>query len=204
MGDYVSDTRDNCPLNFPHPEWFHGDGSYFDLTYSDVLAEYDGKLIIEWGKSAVSWHQKGTLPKPVISILADERKIFSGFENLLITYAELKEIVDNPIIYDQWHTALSSVYAIYLIVDRESGKQYVGSAYGENGLLGRWSCYAQTHHGHNKRMRELLEEYPQRYHSFQFSILQILPKTITSEGVVQVEQEFKRKLLTVSFGLNEA
>lgn len=45
-----------------------------------------------------------------------KRKSFSGFENLILTYDELKEIVENPTVYEAWHTALSSVNAIYLIV----------------------------------------------------------------------------------------
>jgi hypothetical protein len=149
------------------------------------------------------WHQKGTTEKPVISIQPDEKKVFTGFENLVKTYDELKEIIDNREVYEAWHTALSSVYAIYLIVDTETGKQYVGSAYGENGLLGRWSVYVQTRHGNNKEMKQVVCKYPERYHAFQFSILQILPKTLTDDEVVQIETLWKKKLLTNKFGMND-
>ncbi len=37
----------------------------------------------------------------------------------------------------RWESALSTVNAVYLIVDRENGRKYVGSAYGKGGLLGR-------------------------------------------------------------------
>ena len=44
-----------------------------------------------------------------------------------------------------WHTALSTVNAVYLIVDRENGRKYVGSAYGKGDLLGRWMhCISWT------------------------------------------------------------
>ena len=66
------------------------------------------------------WHQKGTTEKAVVSIQPNEKKVFSGFENLVLSFDELKEIVDNPEVYDSWRTALSSVYAIYLIVDSET------------------------------------------------------------------------------------
>ena len=115
----------------------------------------------------------------------------------------MKEIIENPSIYEAWHTALSSVYAIYLIVDRENGRQYVGSAYGGDGLLGRWSCYVKTLHGNNKLMKEVVCNYPDRYHNFQFSILQILPKTLTPEEVINTESLYKRKLLSVEFGMND-
>ena len=182
---------------------FRSDQRYFDLEHIDLLKDYEGRLMIDWGNSARMWHQKGTTEKPIVAIQADEKKVFSGFENLILTYDELKEIVENPTIYEAWHTALSSVNAIYLIVDRETGKQYVGSAYGKDGLLGRWSCYVNSLHGNNKLMKELICAYPERYHHFQFSILQILPKTVTDDEVIQTESLYKKKLLTVPFGMND-
>ena len=203
VGNSVPDTPDVMPKDFPHPEWFQGENAYFDLEHIDLLKDYEGRLMIDWGNSARMWHQKGTTEKPIVAIQADEKKVFSGFENLILTYDELKEIVENPTIYEAWHTALSSVNAIYLIVDRETGKQYVGSAYGKDGLLGRWSCYVNSLHGNNKLMKELICAYPERYHHFQFSILQILPKTVTDDEVIQTESLYKKKLLTIPFGMND-
>ena len=203
VGNSVPDTPDAMPKDFPHPEWFQGENAYFDLEHIDLLKDYEGRLTIDWGNSARMWHQKGTTEKPIVAIQADEKKVFSGFENLILTYDELKEIVENPTIYEAWHTALSSVNAIYLIVDQETGKQYVGSAYGKDGLLGRWSCYVNSLHGNNKLMKELICAYPERYHHFQFSILQILPKTVTDDEVIQTESLYKKKLLTIPFGMND-
>ncbi len=202
IGDSVPDTPDLVPRDFPHPEWFKGENAYFDLKYTDMLKDYEGRLTIDWGSSTRMWHQKGTTEKPIISIQADEKKVFSGFENLILSYDELEEIIVNPNVYEAWHIALSSVNAIYLIVDKETGKQYVGSAYGKDGLLGRWSCYINSFHGHNKSIKELICDYPERYHHFQFSILQILPKTATDDEVIQTETLYKKKLLTIPFGLN--
>lgn len=203
VGNSVPDTPDVMPRDFPHPEWFQGENAYFDLEHIDLLKDYEGRLTIDWGNSARMWHQKGTTEKPIVAIQADEKKVFSGFENLILTYDELKEIVENPTIYEAWHTALSSVNAIYLIVDQETGKQYVGSAYGKDGLLGRWSCYVNSLHGNNKLMKELICDHPERYHYFQFSILQILPKTATDDEVIQTESLYKKKLLTIPFGMND-
>jgi len=203
VGDPVPDTPDIMPEHFPHPEWFQGENAYYDLEHVDLLKDYEGRLTIDWGNSARMWHQRGTTEKPIMAIQADEKKVFSGFENLILTYDELKEIVENPTVYEAWHTALSSVNAIYLIVDRETGKQYVGSAYGKDGLLGRWACYVNSLHGHDKLIKELLCAYPERYHHFQFSILQILPKTVTDDEVIQTESLFKKKLLSITFGMND-
>ena len=202
---FVADTLDVIPEGVPEQEaaTFQGDAAYYDLEPVDHLKEYEGRLIIDWGNSTRMWHQKGTTEKPIIAIQADKKKVFSGFENLILTYDQLKEIVDDPTTYDAWHTALASVNAIYLIVDRETGKQYVGSAYGKYGLLGRWSCYVSSLHGNNKLMKQLICAYPERYHHFQFSILQILPKTMTAEDVIQTESLYKEKLLSTSFGMND-
>ena len=202
-GDSVPDCPNAVPEGFPHPEWFQGKGSYFNLEHTDLLKDYENRLTIDWGNSTRMWHQKGTTEKPIVSIQADEKKVFSGFEDLILTYDELKEIILNPTVYEAWHTALSSFNAIYLIVDRESGKQYIGSAYGKDGLLGRWSCYVSSLHGHNKRMKELICAYPERYHHFQFSILQILPKTATDDEIIRTESLYKKKLFTIPFGMND-
>lgn len=199
----VPDTQDVAPADFPYPEWFEGKGLYFDLEYVDCLKAYENRLVIDWGPSARMWHQKGTSEKPIVSIKTDSKKYFSGFENLILTYDELKAITDEPRIYDTWYDALSSVNAVYLIVDLASGQQYVGSAYGKDGLWGRWSTYVATHHGGNKKIIKLLKEHPERYHQFQFSVLQILPKTAIDEEVIKIEQLYKNKLKTVDFGLND-
>ncbi|MBQ6441494.1 MAG: GIY-YIG nuclease family protein [Lachnospiraceae bacterium] len=205
VGSSKPDTKDNIPEGVPEKEALNYQGEYaiYDLTRVDALAEMEGKLTIDWGNSTRMWHQKGTTEKPVVYILPDEKKVFTGFENLVKTYDELKEIIENREVYEAWHTALSSVYAIYLIVDTETGKQYVGSAYGKDGVLGRWAVYVQTRHGNNKEMKRVICNYPERYHAFQFSILQILPKTITDEEVIHIESLWKDKLLSTKFGMND-
>ena len=51
-------------------------------------------------------------------------------------------------------------------------------------------------------MKEMICNYPERYHSFQFSILQILPKTLTPDEVISIEATYKKKLLSIKFGMN--
>lgn len=197
----VCDTQDIKPDNFPLEDWFQGQKMFYELEHIDLLKEYEGRLLIEWGKGALAWAQKATNEKPIVAI--QDKRAFSGYENFILTYDELKEIVKDPTAYESWHTALSSVNAIYLIVDRENGRQYVGSAYGKDGLLGRWTHYVDSLHGGNKLMKELLCNYPQRYKYFQFSILQLLPKTATPDDVIHTETLWKKKLLTYEpLGMN--
>ena len=197
----VCDTQNVKPDGFPLEDWFQGQKTFYELEHVDSLKEYEGRLLIEWSKGALAWAQKATIEKPIVAI--QDKLAFSGYENFILTYDELKEIVKDPTAYESWHTALSSVNATYLIVDRENGRQYVGSAYGKDGLLGRWSHYIDSLHGDNKLMRELLCNYPQRYKYFQFSILQLLPKTVNPDDAIHAETLWKKKLLTYEpLGMN--
>ena len=167
------------------------------------MADLRERLIIDWGKATVSWHQWATNEKAVLAIQTNPKYAFLGYDRVILSHSELKEIAMDSILYENWHTALSSVYAIYLIVDKTDGKQYVGSAYGDGGLLNRWKCYVNTKHGGNKQLKEVICNSPERYENFQFSILQILPKTITQDEVVKIESLYKQKFLTKKFGLND-
>ena len=53
-----------------------------------------------------------------------------------------------------------------------------------------------------KLIKEELCDHPERYHKFQFSILQILPKTLSPDDVIKIETLYKDKLLTKEFGMN--
>lgn len=191
------------PEEFPLEFMFNSDNYYFDLKKTELLSDLIERLIIDWGKAAISWHQWATNEKAVLAIQENPRLAFNGFENVLLSYGELKEIMKDQTLYENWHTALSSIYAIYLIVDSADGKMYVGSAYGSGGLLERWKCYVDTKHGGNKGIKEVICNYPDRFEHFQFSILQVLPKNITDEEVIKFENLYKKKLLSIKYGMNE-
>lgn len=182
---------------------------YYDLEKTDIMSDYVERLLIDWGKGARSWCQNGTTEKEIVALMPHRNaqlvSKLTDFENMRLSFDELESIIAAPDFYSDWVGALSTTYAIYLITDTASGQQYVGSAYGKNGLYGRWSEYVNTKHGGNKKMRELLKKHPERYHRFQFSILQTLPKSlaIDNASVIEVESLWKSKLNTIEFGLND-
>ena len=51
-------------------------------------------------------------------------------------------------------------------------------------------------------MKELLDVQPAQFNHFQFSILQVLPKTKIPDEVIHVETIWKKKLGTLVHGLN--
>ena len=201
----VSATPDLEPVGFPLEGRFEGKYDYFDLEPVDNLKEYEHRLVIKWGRAALSWHQKGTTEKDVLAIDSPVKKPFIGYDKVVLTYAELKEVVENKDVYELWQAALSAVNAVYLIVDTntKSGQQYVGSAYGKDGLLGRWRIYVDSLHGHNKLRKEVICAHRDRYKFFQFSMLQILPKTLTDDEVIHTESLWKEKLQSIRFGMND-
>lgn len=203
---YVPNTPDVMPSGFPYADWFNGESAFYTLEHIDILSEYENRLIIDWGGATRSWHQKGSNEKPILSIQAEAKKAFRSYENLILSFDELKEIVeDGYTTYSDWRSALSSVHAIYLIVERESGHQYIGSAYNTaDGLWGRWSYYVATGgHGGNKKMVEAMQQNPERCHNLQFSVLQILSKSMSPDEIIRAETLWKEKLLTKRFGWNE-
>lgn len=86
---------------------------------------------------------------------------------------------------------------IYLLVCHETGKQYVGAAYGQDGLWGRFLEYTRTGHGGNL---ELLRRGSARY---QVSVLEVIAPTASQEDVTKIESAWKDKLRTRNHGLNE-
>lgn len=73
-------------------------------------------------------------------------KTFPGYKNVSVSYHELKKKLESP----EWRTALSCRKGVYLITDRATGKLYVGSAYGVNGILGRWETYVKSGYDKNE------------------------------------------------------
>ncbi len=173
---------------------YRGEMAFFDLQYVDLLKEYEGKLVIDWGKSTRMWHQKAVTDKPIVEIASKNQKPFVGFESLILSFDELKEVIENDTDYKLWQTAMSSVNAVYLIVDIKTGDRYVGSTYGYDGLLGRWSVYAVTGgHGNNKGMIEHFNAQKHSCHDLQFSVLQVLSKAMSKEQIIDAETLWKKQ-----------
>ena len=104
-----------------------------------------------------------------------------------------------------WKAALSSVFGIYLLTDIATGKHYIGSAYGEYGIWGRWVNYIYSFHGNNMDLLELFGEKGETYikSNFKFTILEIIPPTKSSTEIIHKECLWKEKLMTRAFGFNK-
>jgi len=180
--------------NLPE-EWFDNSARY-ELKRNNILDDLSERMVIEWGPATVAWVQ--SKDKEVVEIKG-EKSIgdFQSFSLVDLNYQDLKNLIHFPDTNLTWLKALSSVNGVYLIKDKISGKLYVGSAYGEQGIYGRWTAYAKNGHGGNMELKELNPT------NFQFSILEIVPPTATADNVIDCENRWKEKLGTRIFGLNK-
>jgi hypothetical protein len=194
-----------APKEFPYPDFYSNpEDYYYEMEEIHLFDDLKDRLVIDWGKAAIKWEQwLKDNDKEIVEILPEGYfEKFPGFLDFTLSFDELKKVIDNPDSNREWHRMLGSVAGVYLILDTFDGKQYIGSASGERGILGRWQQYSKNFHGDNELLKKLLTEEAERYKLFRFCILQTLPRTLTKKEVVAHEIKFKEKLGSRAFGLN--
>jgi len=174
----------------------------YSLLEVDGFEDMRERVIVDWGKSTISWHQWIENTKEIIEIQAGlHYQQFTDYFDFILDFKQLKEIITNQ--YRDWRRMLRVTKGIYLISDAKTGNLYVGSAYNDEGIWGRWETYVKTNgHGNNKMLKALIDGDPNYGNNFHFSILMLLPQTITPDEAIEKERLFKRKLGTKTFGLN--
>ena len=128
---------------------------------------------------------------------------FPGYDSVRLTFNQLDVIIQRH--KHDWVAALENQKAVYLITDRNTGNLYVGSAYGDNGmLLQRWTNYRNNGHGGNVLLKAIIDEngidYARNY--FQFSILENYNSRTDNRIIRSRESWWKEALGTRAFGLN--
>ena len=176
-------------------------GKYsYDIQEVSGFEDLKERIIIKW-KNPIAYHQWIKNEMEVIEIQRGlDDMIFTDYFSFILDFRQLKEIINGE--YKDWKNMLSVTKGVYLITDSTTGKLYVGSAYGMDGIWGRWSDYVKTNgHGGNKSLKELVASDKDYAYNFRFSILMLLPSNVTSKEAILKEQLFKKKLGTNSFGL---
>ena len=191
------------PLGCPHPEWAQAGKFYYALEKRGGFEDLEDRLVIDWGKAALAWHQ-WFADRTVVEIRPPGRVLppFRDYLRVHLSFDDLVRLAKRPDAHRDWVAGLSAVGAIYLIVDSLSGEQYVGSATGNGGLWQRWCEYARTGHGHNLRLKKRCDQdlgYPA---AFRFSILETFSRSLSRDEALSLEAFFKQKLGTRAYGLN--
>lgn len=169
------------------------------------------KVVIDWGKGTLSWMQNWQSTKNVRRIdqvnTGNDIPYFIRYEDVILSFSQLQKVVEDK----EWKSKLESLNCVYMILDKETGKQYVGVTYKDmkpgikNGILGRWTEYAKTGHGNNKLLVALLAEKGISYadQNFQWTILETLPLNVTPKVAIDRESLYKKKFGTREHGYNE-
>lgn len=185
--------------------------SVYDIQEIEGFEALKDKVVIEWGKGTLQWMQNWTTEKAVTRIEqkgdVDGIPPFSRYEDVILNLSQLRKVVKDK----EWQSKLESVNCVYLILDKGTGKQYVGVTYKDmkpgikNGILGRWTEYAMTGHGNNKLLVALLADKGISYaeQNFQWTILETLPLNVTPKVAIDRESLYKKKFGTKEHGYNE-
>jgi hypothetical protein len=190
-----------CPWS---EEWREENAFFYELKRRPEFDDFQDRLVIEWGRGTRSFVQKAS-NKRVLEVRAPGRSLplFDDYLDFCLSFRQLQDLFAHEEAHSEWRARLSAVGGVYLILAKDSGDLYVGSASGERGIWGRWQDYAKNGHGGNALLQKLVTENPTSYpERFLFSILQIGPRTMARDEVLRREALYKTKLGTRARGLN--
>ncbi|MEE9433980.1 MAG: GIY-YIG nuclease family protein [Sphingorhabdus sp.] len=170
----------------------------FDLYHcilTDHLADYIGRLYIEWGRGTRSWVQLATSEagqsKTIREIKTEfQEPVFPGYTQFMVS---LNNVPKMPA---SWVAILRQAKGIYLLTCPKTKEQYVGKAVGQDGFFGRWMEYSGSGHGGNIGLKS---RDPSNY---QISILEVGGTATTEKDYDMLESLWKRKLQSREMGLN--
>ena len=168
---------------------------WFNLVLADIYASWKGKLVIGWPPPERSWWRRAHRNLFPVNAILEESALdtaMPAWDQINLGWDELR------VLPNRWRSALSQWRGIYYIYDEADGKGYVGSAYGDDNLLGRWINYGKSGHGGNTLLRQRDPK------NFRFTILQRVSPDMDAADVIQLEGTWKERLHTRSpLGLND-
>ncbi|NYS24408.1 GIY-YIG nuclease family protein [Rhodobacteraceae bacterium 2376] len=164
----------------------------FDLRPLDVLSDLRGRLVVTdpGARNYMRLAERTSLPVREITLRATLAPPVPDWRALRLTTDELRHLPRD------WITTLHQWRGVYLIVDERDGARYVGAAYGEDNLLGRWQAHVAGEIGVTVELRR------RDTSQFRFSILELLSPAATAEEVITCEQNWMDRLHTRRYGLN--
>ena len=169
-------------------------GVGYEYEQMNEFEKYFGRVVIEYKNKATQMNKMANTvirDCKVLQILEDifdDDDNFKGYENVHKTWKELQNILKK----EAWKTALENQKGVYLITDKSNGKMYVGAAYGENMIYGRWSKYIKKGHDGQVELKALDFSYIKE--NFCYSILEIFKSTTPDKIILRREKWWKKTL----------
>lgn len=163
----------------------------FDLRWLSATTAFAERLLVRWGAGTRAWSQWASRNEKEILELRQQpyEPPFPGFSSFR---AQISAIPTFP---QSWIGALERVRGIYLLVTA-AGEQYVGSAAGTDGFIGRWRSYLANGHGGNALLRA------GGHRDYTVSILEIASPDMALADIIAREGFWKEKLGARAHGLN--
>ncbi|MBU1210528.1 MAG: GIY-YIG nuclease family protein [Alphaproteobacteria bacterium] len=165
----------------------------FDLQPAGFLEDFSGRMICKWPPPDRAWYRWADRNSLEISAIAETNRFIADlpkWDELVLSRTDLATLPPT------WAAALSQWRGIYYVVDEVDGRGYVGCAYGEDNIYGRWREYARNGHGNNVGLLDRAE------HDLLFSILQRVSPDMDPADVMALEASWKLRLHTRKLGLN--
>lgn len=177
------------------------DGHYrYKTELASVGKELIGKVIVKFVRTFRQSYccLENYIDKlNVIEIRRDVYALpFPGYDKVSLSWKELYSVINT----EAWKTALQNQKGVYLITDTSNGKLYVGSAFGDEMLWGRWKSYIETGHGGNKELKRLKFNHIKEH--FRYTVLDVYKGTVDDEIILQRENWWKNALQSREYGYN--
>lgn len=182
----------------------------YDLKLMDRFSHFVERLIVEYKKiqgpkqakikieNIETIHVVSVLEKKYIQV----NKPFEGYDKISLSFKELKTIIKGNA--DNWRILLENINCVYAITDSLTGKVYIGSTYGYNGVWQRWSCYVDTNgHGGDVVLKDLIEKDPNYGNNFVFTVIEcFFNRDGNASYILERETYWKQVFTTRIFGNN--
>lgn len=179
-----------------------------------ILKEYSalfGRLIIKYKKGntyslyvfRMDYLIKDITVKEILPCLYSG-EAFEGYDKICLPYKRLADIFSKKIL-PTYYEALKKVTGVYCLTDTHTGKLYIGSATGTDGVAQRWGNYLDSKHGGNIKLKELYKKKGPQYFEkyFTYSVIEYFGLSYDPEKIKAREQFWKKCFSTIENGYND-
>ena len=181
--------------------------SYDIKLRQDLMGPYIRRLVVRFSPPgrAVRLNMETYLDQMELVAVLEQPysgEKFPGHNQINHTFDVLAAAVTQD--WPDWRGALQYLKGVYVIHDQKTGKSYVGSAYGSDGIWSRLCQYVNSLDGGNKGLKELVGQKGPDYmkQNLRFALLEIMPMKTADDDVLGRETYWKDVLLSREFGLN--
>lgn len=197
---------ENCGI-----QTFDDGHQIYTLRRIERYSHFIERLIIEYKKERGPKQAKISIENiettPVVSILEKKylqvHRPFDGYNKVSLPFKELKSIINSNV--DNWRILLENINAVYAITDTLTGRIYIGSTYGYDGVWQRWGHYVNTNgHGGDVVLKALIKRNPDYGDNFVFTLVEsFFNRDGNAPYILNREQYWKKVFATRSFGNNK-